>query len=113
MRMVALRVGALSDRIRSRGSVVGSWGDLWWPREHSVHPRKCSRCVVPPGSHALTSAFRAAADSWKAVPGACWSEVETKDLEAALKPLPYPPTVTQHLLGIYWQQEAAKPPCVS
>lgn len=98
MRMIALRIRALSDRIRSRRSVVGIWGDLWWPREHSVHPQNCGRCVVPPGSHALTSDLCAAVDSWKAVPGACWSVVETKDLEAALNPLPYSP-VTQYLLG--------------
>lgn len=52
-----------------------------------MHPRKWSRCELPPGSCALTSAFRVAADSWEAASGACCSEAETKDHEAAENPL--------------------------
>lgn len=87
--------------------VGSSSGHLWWPRGQSVHPRKWSRCEVPRGSQALTSVFRIAVDSWKAVGGACCSEVKTKDAEAASNLLPYPVVVTQHLLGICWQQETA------
>lgn len=44
--------------------------------------------MLPRGNQALTSAFRVAMGSWEAASGACWSEVETKDQEAALNPVP-------------------------
>lgn len=83
MTMLALRVDALSDRVRARGSVVGRWGDLWWPKEQSVHPWKCSRCVVPPGSQALPSALcpLCSNEQLEGSAGPHWSDVDTKNLE--------------------------------